>query len=81
MCSCYGTLLGLFSCMCERMRGIMLPAARIGIAAPQALVDPMLMPAVRPVLDFLEDVTPGWLKQPSTLVPNIKACAKPVARK
>lgn len=36
----------------------------------KVLVDPVLMPVVRPVLDFIADHSPSWLRNPKTLVPK-----------
>lgn len=36
----------------------------------KALVDPVLMPVVRPVLDFIGDHSPAWLRHPKKLVPS-----------
>lgn len=43
----------------------------------KALVDPVLMPVVRPVLEFLEDITPNWLRIPQNRVSLWKGCKKP----
>lgn len=36
----------------------------------KALVDPVLMPVVRPVLDFVSDHSPAWLRSPQKLLPS-----------
>lgn len=45
----------------------------------KALVDPVLMPVIRPVLEFLEDITPNWLRIPDNRVSMWKGCKKPNA--
>lgn len=46
----------------------------------KALVDPLLMPwVVRPVLEFLEDITPNWLRIPENRVSLWRGCKKPMA--
>jgi len=50
------------------------------VEVEKALVDPLLMPwVVRPVLEFLEDITPNWLRIPQNRVSLWKGCKKPTA--
>lgn len=49
------------------------------VEVEKALVDPVLMPVVRPVLEFLEDITPNWLRIPQNRVSLWKGCKKPMA--
>lgn len=51
----------------------------IVVEIEKALVDPLLMPwVVRPVLEFLEDITPNWLRMPQNRVSIWKGCKKPM---
>lgn len=46
----------------------------------KALVDPVLMPVIRPVLTWLENHTPSWLSvQPRALLGPVRRCINPVA--
>ncbi|KAF8062005.1 calcium-transporting ATPase 1 [Scenedesmus sp. PABB004] len=48
------------------------------VEVEKKLVDPVLMPVIRPVLQFLEDHTPAWLSMPQPKV--FKGCKRPAPR-
>lgn len=65
--------------MGEGMSGIQWARALMGmvivyvvVEIEKVLVDPVLMPIVRPVLQFIEDHTPEWLSMPKPK--NWKGC-------
>jgi hypothetical protein len=47
------------------------------VEVEKRLVDPVLMPIVRPVLQFIENHTPQWLSMPVPKVPSFKGCRQP----
>lgn len=69
--------LNAFFSMGEGMSGIQWARVFVAMVAvffiveiEKALVDPVLMPMVRPVLDFISNHCPNWLRYPSTIVPD-----------
>lgn len=61
------------ACVCSQV------ITYIVVEIEKALVDPLLMPwVVRPVLEFLEDITPNWLRMPQNRVSLWKGCKKPM---